>query len=111
MSVANVERYLPLLKILQVVPNKVVKSILVNADDEFVQTICEICLNLCKGNVKCDKKSYKKLIKYKSCIHKLSKVNKSQKNLKKERKVLAQKGGAFLPILLPSVISALAQFL
>lgn len=107
----NVKQLIPLLKILNAVPAKVKKSILKNSGDELIKAISEICLNFCKGNVRCNKKCLNRLKKFKSSIHKLAAVKRSQKNLTKERKVLIQQGGAFLPILLPPILSALTQYL
>lgn len=106
----TVERVLPLLKIIKVVPSKTRSNILRNSDDELIRAIAEICLNFCAGNIQCDKKSYKKLKKYKNCIHRLAEVKKKQKNYKKERILLSQKGSGFLPILLPTVLSALTEY-
>lgn len=89
---------------------KIIKVILKNTDDKFIEAICEICLNFCKGNVKCHKKCYNRLKKFRLCLHKLAKARKSQKNYKKERQVLYQKGGAFLPLLLAPVLSGLTQY-
>lgn len=108
---SNVTRHIPLLKIINAVPKKVRESILKQADDNFIKAICEICINFCNGNVKVNAKSFKKLKKYKDVIHKLASVKKAHKNLRKEKKVLIQKGGAFLPILLPSIISALTSII
>lgn len=108
---SNVRRHLPLLEFLRVAPPKIVKVILKNADDNLISSICEISLNLCKGNIKCsNKKSYNKIKKFRSSLHKLAKARKHQKHLKNERSVLYQKGGAFLPVLLTSVLPALYSY-
>lgn len=107
----NVLRFIPILKIINAVPRKVRESILKEADDDLIKAISEICLNFCRGNVKCCDKSYKKLKKYKSCIHRLALVKKSQKNLKREKQILVQNGSGFLPILLPPLITAITTYL
>lgn len=106
----NVKRHLTLLEFLRVAPPKIIKVILQNADDKFIEAICEICYNFCAGNVKCHKKCYNRLQKFRLYLHKLAKAKKSQKSYKNERKVLYQKGGAFLPLLLAPVLSGLTQY-
>lgn len=106
----NVKRQLPLLEFLRVAPPKIVKLILENSDDQLILALCEICSNLCRGNIPCHPKQYNKLKKYRLYMHKLARAKKNQKNLKQERAVLYQKGGAFLPLLLAPVLSGLTQY-
>lgn len=106
----NVKRHLPLLEFLRVAPPKIIKIILKNSDDKLILSLCEICLNFCKGNIKCRKKCYNSLKKYRSSLYQLASVKKNQKNFKRERATLYQKGGAFLPLLLAPVLSGLTQY-
>lgn len=106
----NVRRHLPLLKFLKIAPPKIVKVILKNADDKFILSICEICYNFCKGNIKCQKKCYNKLKKYRTCLHRLASAKRKQKHYKKEREILYQKGGALLPLLLSPVLTGLTHY-
>lgn len=104
---SNLIKHLPALKVLKISPPKIQKIILERAEASLIASICEICLNLCEGNIRCDKKRYAKLKKYKTCLHKLASAERNQKNYLKEKKLLAQKGGAFLPLLLPVALSTL----
>lgn len=105
----EVKKLLPILKVIAVLPQKLRQKLLNGVDDDFVRVVAEICFNFCRGNVKCDKKSYEKLKKYKCQIHSLAKTRKVQKSYRKEKKVICQKGGSFLTLLLPPVITALTQ--
>src|SRR5690349_1348395 len=104
----DLKKFVPLLKVIQVATKRVRKIILDDADNEVIKVICEICYNFCKGNLKTNKKCYKKLLKYKTQIHTLAKTRKSQKNLKTERKVLQQSGAGFIPLLLSPLLSLLS---
>lgn len=127
----NVKKHMPVLDFLKIAPSKVRKLILETADDDFVLAICEICLNFCKGNLKCKNICFDKLKKHKNQIHALARVQKRKKEnninknkkkkkkntlnnnyLKSERRVLCQNGGgvAFLPLLLAPALSALTEF-
>lgn len=93
------------------------RSILINADKELIQCICDCALNILHGTVKLDGKSHNKLSKFKKILRKIvestksfiAKSKKRRKNLWKQKKrLLRQKGaGAFLPALLAPVISTL----
>lgn len=106
----NLKQHMPILELLKIAPDKFRNLIINNADDKLVLAIAEICLNFCKGNVKCDRACYKRLKKYKSKIHKVARIQRSNTSLKRRRAILTQKGGAFLPILLAPVLSSLAEY-
>jgi hypothetical protein len=65
------------------------KSLFKKADANFVNTVCEFCDNLLKGNIKLSKKEFMELSKHKNILRKLSKSG----SLNSKRKILNQKGG------------------
>lgn len=103
----NLKRQVPLLKLLQIAPPKILKVILANADPKLISAICEISLNLCKGNLKCCNKDRKKLKRHRKKLYKLAAAKKNQKQFSTERRILTQQGGAFLPLLIPAALAAL----
>lgn len=108
----NLRKHLPILAFLKVAPPKIRKIILKNCDNEVILSICEICQNIAQGNVNCSKKCREGLKKFKKSIHKLAVVKRKHKQLKKERDILNQSGGAaFLPLILAPVISGLTQYI
>lgn len=90
-----VEEYLPLMKKFIKMKHGD-KCKLICEDDKFVQCICEICLNLLKGNVPVNKPQKKKLHSHKNIIRKLAH---NVKNIKNKKKLLQKGGGVFLPLL------------
>lgn len=79
------------------------KALLKSCDEKEIKCICECIHNVLQGKVPIEEKHKKKLKKYKSVLRKLVRkgVNKVRKN------IIIQKGGAFLPIILGSILSAL----
>ena len=83
--------------------NALIKS----ADRDLICSICECIQNVINGNVKIDDKIKKKLFHEKEHLRRLQKKS----SLKNKKKILIQKGGSFLPMLLPIVLSILNQLL
>lgn len=106
----NVRKQIPVLEFLKVCPPKIRRIIIKEAENSLILAICEICLNFCKGNLKLPKENFRKLKKHRKCLYKLARTKKSDKNLKIQRSILYQKGGAFLPILLAPALSGLAEY-
>lgn len=107
----KIKKLAPILQVLSVAPPKLRKLILSNADDELIYAICEICLNLCKGNIRCDEKSYKALKRYKESLYKLASVKRKPSSLKEAKKELLIEGkGVFLPLLLTPILTAISQW-
>jgi hypothetical protein len=104
----DVKKYLPLLRLLASATPYKRKKILLAADDKFVKIIIECCYNTLHGNVKLPKNKVNKLKKFKKIIRKIGKATKTVKN---KKKILIQSGGAFLPLILPSIISGLVSLL
>jgi hypothetical protein len=101
-------KYIPLLRLLGSATPYKRKKILLEADDNFIKIIIECCYNSLHGNVNFSKNKIEKLKKFKKIIRK---IGKASKNLKNKRRVLIQSGGAFLPIILPTIISGLISLL
>lgn len=85
-------------------PVKLQKSILKNCDDEVIKAIIEIVFNILEGVHKISPKTKHELEKYKLELRKIACPGRTLAN---KRKVLVQKGGSFLPILLSTVLSGI----
>ena len=90
-----------LLKVLSHCKPKIRNAILKNCENDLIYIICDCVYNVVKGNVpgltqeKVNKTSLIKLTK--------------KVPIKEKRKILVQKGGGFLPFLLPLVAPLIAQ--
>jgi hypothetical protein len=111
----EVKKFLPILRILSRASPYKRKKILQEADDNFIKIIIECCHNSLHGNVKFTRNKLEKLKKFKKIIRKIGKVTKNLKNrkkiLKNRKKILIQSGGAFLPLILPAIISGLISLI
>ena len=102
---AVVKRALPLLKVLVDAP-KLKKAIIKHAPTDLVTAISEIVLNLIKGVIKLTAHQKKRLSRYKKELLALAKKKVS---LGKKRKILVQKGGGVVSILVPLALSLLSS--
>ena len=83
---------MPLLKALcQARPSKR-KDILKNCSTDFLQSLCELSLNLLKGNIPLSGAQYKKLKKQKKIIKLLAS---KKTNIKTKHKALRKQSGGF----------------
>ena len=96
------------LKVLSTSNPKQVKAILKEADDSLIHTLCECVHNVLKSTVPISPKDKTKLTEFKTPLLKL--VDK-ELPLPEKRKVLVQKGGNFLSVLLPPALAVLEHFL
>jgi hypothetical protein len=96
------------LKVLSTSKPNQVKALLKVADDDLIKSVCECVYNVLKSTVPVTLRKKQQLAKHKSPL--LTLVNK-QVPLSKKRKVLEQKGGNFLSLLLPPVLTVLEHFL
>lgn len=78
------------------------RALLQAADKDLVHCVCECVHNTLKGKVPLKPNQKSKLCKYKKLLRKIIKPG---ENYKQKKKLLIQKGGAFLPLLLASLIS------
>ena len=104
---ARVKRNFDLLKWLCRCKSSAQKSVLHHADRDVVDTICEVCLNVLKGNVPMSPEQKRRLSKHK---HTLRRLASSSRSSDKAKRVLVQKG-VFLSALLPALISGLGSLL
>jgi hypothetical protein len=103
----KIKKNINLLKVLAS-PNTHMRNALIkSADRDLICSICECIQNVINGNVKIDDKIKKKLFQQKEHLRRLQKKS----SLKNKKKILIQKGGSFLPMLLPIVLSLLNQLL
>lgn len=105
---ARLKRNMPLLKALCNAKPSKRKDILKNCSTDFLQSLCELSLNLLKGNIPLSGAQYKKLKKQKN-IFKLLASKKT--NLKTKFTALRKQSGGFLLPLLGAVIPILGQLL
>lgn len=96
------------LKVLSTSKPNQVKALLKEADDDLVKSVCECVYNVLRSAVSISPGRKQKLLKHKKPL--LTLVNKDIP-LSKKRSTLVQKGGNFLSILLPPVLSVLEHFL
>lgn len=106
-SIDNIINHSDLLKILANSKLRYKKAILEKADKNFIISICDIIFNLLQGNVNLTDKEKTELKKHKSFLRKI--VKKS--SLKEKKKIIIQKGGGVLSIILPAVFSTIASLL
>lgn len=104
---ARVNTYKHLLEALHLLKPKYRTALLKSCDDEEINIICECIFNVLKGKIPLEKKEKSKLKKYKETLRKL--VSKGKNKVRKS--IIIQKGGAFLPIVLGAVLSALVNCL
>lgn len=83
---------------------KVQKAVLKTCPDDLIETIIEIVFNVLQGIHKVSPPTKRNLEKYKLDLRKIVCPIRS---LDSKRKVLVQKGGAILPILLSTILSGL----
>lgn len=85
-----------LLRVLAKAPPALRKAVLKEADKALVFSICEICDNTLSGNVPLKETERHKLKKHKKILRALA----SKGGSWKQKKRIAQTGGAFIPLLL-----------
>jgi hypothetical protein len=84
------------------------RNILANADPCLVRLICEIGLNILKGNIKLPDNQYQELKPHKRML--LS-ICKSGLTFKQRRSILVKHIGGFLPKVLPLVLPAVSSYI
>lgn len=101
---ARIKRNAPLIRALYYAAPKKRRDILAHGSPDFIQALCEIALNVLKGNVPLSKSQYSKLKTRKKVIRLL--VDK-RTGFKRKQQALAKQTGGFLPILLSTVLPIL----
>ena len=96
---ARVKKNFPLLKWLSEAKPKSVKSVLNVVDKEVLDSICECCYNVLKGNVPLKPDQKRKLRRHRGVLRQLS----SKSTSLKRKRQLAQRGGLWGSLLIPLV--------
>lgn len=94
-----------LLIALQTLKPKHQKALLKSCDEDEINCICECIHNVLQGKVPIKEKDKKFLKQYITLLRKL--VRKTTTKVRKN--IIVQKGGAFLPIILGSILSGLVS--
>ena len=95
-----------LLRVLSHCKPKVRNAILKNCENDMIHIIYDCVYNVVKGNVSgFTQEKVNKLGRHKTTLIKLTK----KVPIKEKKKILAQKGGGFLPCLLPLVAPLIAE--
>lgn len=79
------------------------KVLLKACGEEEINCLCECIYNVLQSKIPIKEKEKSKLNRYKNILRKL--ISKGKNKLRKN--IIVQKGGAFLPIILGSVLTAL----
>lgn len=104
----NVRTHAHMLKVLSECNPKLQKLIIENGGAKLIHCICEICLNILKGNVSLNKHQKQKLNRHRQTIRTLTNPKAS---VASKKKILVQKGGGFISSLIVPVLSTLAGLL
>ena len=95
-----------LLRVLSHCKPKIKNAILKNCENDLIHIICDCVYNMVKGNVPgLTQEKVNKLAHHKTSLIKLT----EKVPIKEKRKILVQKGGGFLPFLLPLVAPLIAK--
>ena len=90
-----------LLRVISHCNPKIRNAILKNCENNLIHIICDCVYNVMKGNVSgLAQEKVNKLARHKTSLIKLTK----KVPIKEKRKILVQKDGGFLPLLLPLLL-------
>ncbi len=81
------------------------RKLILNAKNCVIDAISEIAVNCLKGNIPLNSCDFKKLEKYKKILRILSKKS----PVKRRRKIIIQKGGQLLSLLIPPALSLISS--
>jgi hypothetical protein len=95
------------LKLLCDCDKKTKKKTLSKADKELIEVLRDCILNVLDGNIPLSEADKTKLNKHKYTLRKIVNTKQTYKN----RNLLVQKGGSFLPIILPGAISLISTII
>lgn len=105
---ARLKRNASLLSALYHATPKKRKDILIHGSPDFIQALCEIALNLLKGNIPLSPSQFKKLKRQKTIIKLLSD---KKTTLKRKHQVLKKQTGGFLLPLLAAAIPMIGELI
>src|ERR1700755_1641562 len=97
-----IKKYLPVMDNFKKLKSKDRRQLIVE-DEKLTKCVCEVCLNLLKGNIPLYKPQKVKLRRHRNIIKRLAR---KVKNIKHKKKLLLKGTGVFLPLLF-SVIGPL----
>ena len=103
----RMKRSLPYLQILAEAKPKLRKILIKNLPESVVTAICECCLNTLKGVIPLTPRQKRRLAPYKTQLRALANGKVSRK---RKKAYLTQRGGSFLPSILPAALGALRSF-
>ena len=104
----RVKRNLHFLQFLCKANPKFCRCILKAANNDLIRCLCECIINVLKGNLKLTDKQKQKLKIHKKCLRQLGDKKLS---LQRKKKILNQKGGTILPLILPAALSLIGSIL
>jgi hypothetical protein len=102
----EIKKHIDLFKFLCSCNNKVRTNIIKGLSKEHILCICECILNILNGNIELDNNDKERIKRFRKYLRKLVKKGQS---LRKRKQILVQKGGSFLPLLLPIIVSAVSS--
>lgn len=101
---SKLKKHLPLLQALANSNSVIRKKIIKTGDTKLIFAIIECIHNTLIGNVKLSKKEKDLLRPYQNILRRISK---SGDTLENKKKLIVQKGGSFLPLILSPILSIL----
>lgn len=110
MSDATIKKLIEQRKLFYVLDNLQLKyktAVVSKADRKLIKSICDGILNLLNGNIPLSDIDKDKLRKYRTTLRKII----SKSTLKDKRKLLVQRGGSILGILIPTIVSGLTSLI
>jgi hypothetical protein len=102
-EIKNIEK----LKALSVCDKRSKKKILSKADRDLICVLKDCILNVLLGNIKLSQAEKNQLQTHKYILRKII----ATKQVNKNRELLVQKGGSFLPLILPGAISLISTII
>lgn len=105
---ARLKRNAPLLKALYHATPQKRRDILAYCSSDFIQALCEIALNVLKGNVPLSTAQYNKLKRQKKVIRLLAD---KRAGLKRKHQTLMKQSGGFLLPLLSTVVPIIGDLI
>lgn len=105
---ARIKRNAPLLRALYHASPLKRKDILTHSSPDFVHALCELALNLIKGNIPLSPEHFKKLKRQKKILRLLAD---KKKGLKQKRAALKKQTGGFIFPLLAAAVPILGDLL
>lgn len=103
------KKYVTLLNALRHANKEQRLALLKTADKKLINYICECVLNVLQGTVSLKNCQKYKLKKHKNILRKLVGKSKKKNCWKSKKRIIVQKGGSFLPLLLTPILDGLLR--